>query len=809
MKHVQARIVVTGLLLSLASTAGPGCQRDTSDFPSPAPAAGDGGLPGRVVSDAVVGAPRLVDGGPAREAGGLDAPAADAAPPSDGGPRAVTVVIERPTKDAVVPSREPFKPQVEVQLRLPPGANDAVKEVTATLSRSMLGAMPIASTKLVLVGQQTVPESGTIIYKYGDAPLVIPNAQSGPYYVSVTVTTIMGRDGSADERFLLDAGPQIRIDSPGDGKSFRGSAPLDVTILDMYFPPVKDVEAWVGPRKVALNGPGGASGTQYTATIDFSMFDPPLEGPAALTVRAKNRNDTEAVLVRRFFSDKSGPDITNTVPKRGALIGRVISIAAEVNDPAGVLDTSVVAVIAHGDQTYEARLQPPAPGAVNKAYTGTFDTSRLPINALFPTISFRAADLLGNESVVEYPVWLDNMPPIADLDPPNVRGLYKTSESNLLKCSWPFDPVGPDATDDGDIVPQLFELRARVEDQGNMPLTGRPDYVPVATIAEGGVKLLLMDDHTQPLVVNTNPPPPGMPDRGDGLCDALNPTIVPTTKPMSSKDALLITMVPFSPNGTFDSTSGDESTTAEMCTGGGVLTPADTICFTTQNLAKARYRFLPDKTELRSETLTVNMWYTGDRAPSLWGIPPYEYGLRNLLCGGTQFDALANNIQDGWACVAVMAQDKLGNAQVSRPLRVCIDKDGRGNECPHKAIARVRATTPIEVETVDAHGFTSGAQVKIQGVWLQTQANAVWTVQVIDPKRFTLTGSSGDPRLGDWPGMYPATQLPKSLGWAVRWSDLPNCTGTQTGMGPPAVIDGARSCAPWRLYSSKDMWLPP
>jgi hypothetical protein len=42
-----------------------------------------------------------------------------------------------------------------------------------------------------------------------------------------------------------------------------------------------------------------------------------------------------------------------------------------------------------------------------------------------------------------------------------------------------------------------------------------------------------------------------------------------------------------------------------------------------------------------------------------------------LQCGGRQFDA-SNGLHDGWACVAVEASDKLGNKQVSRPIRICV-----------------------------------------------------------------------------------------------------------------------------------------
>ena len=42
---------------------------------------------------------------------------------------------------------------------------------------------------------------------------------------------------------------------------------------------------------------------------------------------------------------------------------------------------------------------------------------------------------------------------------------------------------------------------------------------------------------------------------------------------------------------------------------------------------------------------------------------------------GIQFDSRANNISEGWACIAVKATDNVGNISVSAPLRVCIDYD--------------------------------------------------------------------------------------------------------------------------------------
>src|SRR5262249_26183917 len=161
---------------------------------------------------------------------------------------------------------------------------------------------------------------------------------------------------------------------------------------------------------------------------------------------------------------------------------------------------------------------------------------------------FRASDVLGNESSVGYLLSLDNTPPLADLDPPRQVRLRKMSNSEYF-CSWAFDPLGTDAVNDLDRrsldftatqngLPQLFDVRARVEDMGNSPLSGGADLIPISGIDQTRVQLLVLNDTSQPLVVDTN---------NDGVCDAINPLLTPTTKPMSSKDALLINMAPVPP----------------------------------------------------------------------------------------------------------------------------------------------------------------------------------------------------------------------------------------------------------------------
>ena len=75
--------------------------------------------------------------------------------------------------------------------------------------------------------------------------------------------------------------------------------------------------------------------------------------------------------------------------------------------------------------------------------------------------------------------------------------------------------------------------------------------------------------------------------------------------------------------------------------------------------------------------LTTTIPYS-NMLPAIYTIPPATPGGQ---CVGRQFDTLGNHVADGWICIAVAVSDKLGNTQVSRPMRVCVDKDGMGNEC--------------------------------------------------------------------------------------------------------------------------------
>jgi hypothetical protein len=160
---------------------------------------------------------------------------------------------------------------------------------------------------------------------------------------------------------------------------------------------------------------------------------------------------------------------------------------------------------------------------------------------------------------------------------------------------------------------------------------------------------------------------------------------------------------------------------------------------------------------------------------------------------GNQFDAFANNVHDGWACMAVRAADKLGNVQVSRVLRVCVDHDGVGNECPHQSIIGITNATPMTITTSAPHGLATGDDIVISRADA-IAANGRWIVTVTGTNTFTLNGSQED-------DLHPGDGF--RAVW-VRSSVLPDCTGTQTSI-QPVTVTSSPGCTPWNRYAAKEV----
>jgi hypothetical protein len=439
-----------------------------------------------------------------------------------------------------------------------------------------------------------------------------------------------------------DAGPSIIFLLPVEKSSHKGSVAVQIQVSDKNG--VTKFQLLIGTTDITSklkNTSSDAKLQQWSGSIKFDDpdFSPPLSGTQVLTARAENKNKATAQETRTFVVDDQGPSISILSQSAGELVGGLIDVKASVSDPAGVLASSVKVVIGNNQDTRTVVLKPPASGAVFEAQ---FDTRTLTQSDLWPVMSFRAADKLGNESHQDIQVGLDNGQPILSLDPPEDYHIAK-KDKGVVQCSQPFDPVGPLAASDKQKVPQVQFLRARIEDQGNGSTVPSAPWVPVATVDPGSVYLYVLDDTQKALLVDSD---------GDGYCDDINPNVIPKGTAPQKGEAVAVNMQSIQPGGAADFQATTETPPAGCDSWGTADEPPDELC-------------LP-------VLATYMTYYTNQSEPSIYTIPPVSGA--GFECLGLPFDFGANLINDGWACVATVAKDKLGNRGVSTPLRLWVDK---------------------------------------------------------------------------------------------------------------------------------------
>jgi len=592
-----------------------------------------------------------------------------------------------PSNDGAVASFEAGQPGDAPNIAIQsPGdgslwAGTTAPQLQARITTSS-GLIDPASVRFSLAAQDAPSTSapavtGILTGPTGDAAytgrLDLSGLAGGTYQLTIAAATTGGASATAQVSIQVDAGPKVTVVSPAAGSHQKGSLAVGVVVDSAPFEPTMlPLEATLAGTPVALEGAGAPN--SFQGMVDFSTFNPPLRGNQLLTVVARNANGTRTVSTVAFVVDNDGPIIAPISPLPSDVVGRVIQVSATITDDAGVVDSSVIAIIGDeaGNTKFQLNLLPHGDGV----YSAPFDTAQLtkcgllsgglpPAGTyciLYPTVSFRASDALGNESALAYAFGIDNQPPLLDLDPPEIRIMRRKS---TVQCSWAFDPLGDhtipgNMPDDGCAVGQVFQMRVRGEDDVNDG--GFVQVAPLATIDPSRIDVYVLNDTSQPLTVDTD---------GDGVCDLINPTLIPTTSPpTSSRQVLKVRLSAVPPQGAADFTP-DPS-----------LTPAtETRCDPGDDTS------LP-KILCRAEEPTIAISY-GPKLPAIWSLDPIEPD--GLRCFGNQFDAFANHIggtsaggglpAPGWACIAVQATDKVGNTGVSAPLRVWIDYAGQ-QVCP-------------------------------------------------------------------------------------------------------------------------------
>lgn len=489
--------------------------------------------------------------------------------------------------------------------------------------------------------------------------LSVAGLKSGAYTLTVTARSTTSASGSASVNIRLDGGPIITVLSPIPGRHYKQSLVVQLVADAGDFGPISELQATIAGTPIALTPTGQPN--QYRTTFDLTK-PVALEGDQIFTVSAKNSNGTRTELRFIFNVDIEGPTITQTTPVPGEIVGGVVKISARVNDAAGVNDSSVQALL--GDKTAPTFKIALTREGMSDTFSALFDSRLFTVCKLTsdlcivrPSISFRAADLLGNDRVVAYEFALDNIPPVADMAPPPIRD----SKRNMgLRCSILFDPLDHntrpgDAPDDLCQVPQMFDLRARIQDDGNTAEDIK--QVPVSLVDPEATAVYVLDapSDAQPLVVDTD---------DDGYCDAVNPKLEPTTLPLTGpRQVLKIRMRPVPPAGEADFAS-DPGPLPAGCLPGIDPDVPDDLCIGSQPSIAIAYL---------------------EKEPAIWSIEPIAPANPGY-CFGSQFDSLANNVaavqpaattklppSAGWKCIAVVTSDRAGNSSTSAPLRVYLD----------------------------------------------------------------------------------------------------------------------------------------
>ena len=495
----------------------------------------------------------------------------------------VEVTITSPTDQAMVNQSG----SLAVSATVRDDGSDFIDSTSVTVVVTASGSRTVAAGQLVSAGSDSY--TGTI------STASLP---SGTYTLTVSAASSSGVTGEGTITFTITAGPTLIVNSPLEGKGYNGSLTIEILVDPGAMPPTVSVAGMpVMAPALFLASPADASNPYdvYRATIAFDpstpppapvLAFPPLSGVQLLDARESNANGASEVK-RIFTVDNSGPTITNTFPQPGQIIGGVALISATIGDPSGVLPSSVIAII--GDQagtpvfTLNLALDP------SGNYSTLFDTANLtgckppPATSLcivYPTISFRAVDLLGNQTVLGYDIAVDNVAPVADLVPPQMRALRLGMAG--IECSFSFDPLSlnryvGDMPDDGCMVPQVFDLRARIEDDGNRAVGLK--LVPIVGIDPDNTNVYVWHVDTS----NSGPQPLTVDTDGDGTCDAINPLLVPTSSPPTqSNQVLQVRLSGVPPAGIADFRPDSSLPASAPCGPGTATAPPKHLCLTTE-----------------------------------------------------------------------------------------------------------------------------------------------------------------------------------------------------------------------------------
>ncbi|HTQ05363.1 MAG TPA: hypothetical protein VMI54_15980 [Polyangiaceae bacterium] len=446
---------------------------------------------------------------------------------------------------------------------------------------------------------------------------------------------------------FVDHGPDVTIGDPADMSDVGLMGAVHVDFQVAADPVAKgDKAAAVASVTFTVNGVmfdlAEKDGT-YTTSVnlaDKTLFPTTPDGNTQVEIIATDeRKPTAAVrdVTYNFVTDGTGPVITILQPDGKTPRGGSVDLQfTAVDDQSGVDPSTIVVYLNDDPNRYDPKSKTWTHDG--DTYTFTFDTTQLTSSKVKANIRVSASDLVGNPgNDATILLNLDNVAPIVDLDPAPIR------ETNSTYCSVAFDPVGPRAASDLQVVQKLQLVRALAWDRTNTAPGMTVAYYSVVDL--NSVYLFIQPNVEDGLIYDQDK---------DGICDSIQETDPVTNKPLLSQH-----LTPIPPAGApwYGSMSNEDSTLdtdfpmPDGCTyqGGNVPEPP-TLC-----------------QPYGSDMTQVIPWDYDHTVPAIFALGP----LSGAACTGTDWEF--TDIQEGWICIAGRASDNTGNVGISVPLRLCYD----------------------------------------------------------------------------------------------------------------------------------------
>jgi hypothetical protein len=537
----------------------------------------------------------------------------------------------------------------------------------------------------VLVGGETLvsqPASATDESEVYKADIVLTDVPAGPVTLRCSAADTSALPLIGEDRIdtFVDKGPVVTVTSPKMAAAYSLRTPLAFEFTVEPDPltdsdagaEINDVTVTIDGRPIEdIKGPDADGVYAFEVDLeDSTVFNPIPSGEVAVQVAATNDRGVEASQDFHIVVDGKPPTINATPLNQ--VVGGKVTLEFVVTDTDTGVDTSKVLVTVNSEQFYydAAQTERWSYNAEKNTFHFVFDTANLEGSAVQASITIDADDKAGN-STTQPPqlrgasllVYLDNYPPLVSLDPPNIREMKRDGTGWL--CSNSFDPLGPKAASDEEIVDATPHFRALVWDMTNQ--SGEDDVLYLAGTDPLSVRLFLQYELTTPLLIDTN---------DDGVCDEVKSEV--NGDPLRYQQ-----LVALGPTGSSSYMSKENDPVGEPnpppavanldCEYGTSDTPPDHLC-----AQKAS-----DMTRVIQHTCTGT-------ESVVYAVAPRS---GELECTGQFWEltpVVKRDTPEGWVCLAARASDKVGNVGISPPLRVCYDDPGT-DTTPDCAVS---STTP-------------------------------------------------------------------------------------------------------------------